>query len=72
MKEEDLLKFFNSVGEVVLHIFPKDRNNGLLRNFCFITYKSVDLVFFLVSRHVLDRKAAAGWLHDVQRSQAVR
>ncbi len=42
--EADLLKFFNSVGKVTVHIFPKDRNNGLLRNFCFITFESEALV----------------------------
>lgn len=53
VSEEELLKFFNSVGEVVLKIFPKDRNNGLLRNFCFITYKSPELVLY--EKGVLDR-----------------
>ena len=44
-KEEDLLKFFNSLGKVVLSIFPKDRNTGLLRNFCYLTFESEELVF---------------------------
>ena len=70
IKEEDLLKFFNSVGEVVLHIFPRDRNNGLLRNFCFITYKSVELVFLWRNTHI-DPKIAEWWVHDVQWYEAV-
>lgn len=42
--EKDLLAFFESKGNVVLKIFPRDRNNGLLRNFCYITYDSEPLV----------------------------
>lgn len=43
--EKDLLAYFKSKGNVVLSIFPRDRNNGLLRNFCYITFDSESLVF---------------------------
>ena len=45
--EEELLKFFESLGHVALKIFPKDKNTGLLRNFCYITFESEELVFTL-------------------------
>lgn len=46
--EEELLKFFQSLGKVVTYIFPRDRNNGSLRNFCFIAYESKTLVVLSV------------------------
>lgn len=42
--EEELMKYFESFGKVVTHIFPRDKNNGSLRNFCFIAYESESLV----------------------------
>lgn len=57
--ETELLKFFNSVGPVAVHIFPKDRNNGLLRNFCFITFESEALVCSSVRHLAIDGRFAA-------------
>ena len=71
IKEEELLKFFNSVGEVILHIFPRDRNNGLLRNFCFITYRSPELVLLRTAFYV-DPKVAEWRIHDVQWHETLR
>ena len=42
--EEELMKYFESFGKVVTRIFPRDKNNGSLRNFCFIAYESESLV----------------------------
>lgn len=43
--EKDLIDFFQSLGHLNLKIFPRDRNTGLLRNFCYLTYDSEEVVF---------------------------
>ena len=55
-KEQDLLDYFNkNVGKVCLQIFPKDKNTGLLRNFCYLEFEDEELVSFCCLFHVLDQ-----------------
>ncbi|KAK8807024.1 hypothetical protein WA158_003783 [Blastocystis sp. Blastoise] len=40
--EEDLKTFFTTYGPIINVICPRDKNSGHLRDFCFVTFKTID------------------------------